>query len=92
MSMECGGRADKGGNEYENSILARRLIDLLYERVSNVEVEPLGEEGKGVDFIVTGVDGAREYVQCKASNGMNDHWGPSDFDIYQGKAGYGFFL
>ena len=23
ISMECGGRADKGGNEYENSILAR---------------------------------------------------------------------
>ena len=57
-----------------------------------MEVEPLGEEGMGVEFVVTGVDGAQEYVQCKGSNGMNKHLRAYDYDIYQGKDRYGFPL
>ncbi len=82
MSLEKGGRADKCGNRYENRFFAGLLVDLIQERFSSIEVEPLGDEGRGVEFITTTVDGEREYYQCKASNGMQDHWRPGDLDVY----------
>ena len=51
MTQEIGGRADKGGNTYENSILASLLIDLMLEQIISVEVEPLGNDSLGVEFI-----------------------------------------
>ena len=86
MSLEIGGRADKGGNTYENRYLAGLLIDLIQEHLSSIEVEPLGDEGKGVEFIATAPDGRRKYYQCKAANGAQDHWRPCDmgkFEIFQ---------
>lgn len=82
MALEKGGRADKDGNRYENRFFAGLLVDLIQERFSSIEVEPLGDEGLGVEFITTTADGEREYYQCKASNGMQDHWHPGDLDVY----------
>ena len=82
MSLETGGRADKGGNRYENRFLAKLWIDLIRERLTSIEVEPLGDEGRGVEFITTTADGKREYYQCKASNGMENYWRPSDLGAY----------
>lgn len=78
MSLEMGGRADKAGNSYEDGILAERLIDLIRERAGSIEVEPLGEEGRGIEFIVERENGVREYYQCKASNANYSHWRPVD--------------
>ena len=44
MSLETGGRADKGGNRYENRFLAKLWIDLIRERLISIEVEPLGDK------------------------------------------------
>lgn len=82
MSLEAGGRADKGGNIYENRFLAKLWIDLIRERLTSIEVEPLGDEGRGVEFITITADGNREYYQCKASNGMDNFWRPSDLGAY----------
>ena len=80
MTQEIGGRADKGGNTYENSILASLLIDLMLEQIISVEVEPLGNDSVGVEFIVKRPNGDQEYYQCKGSNGVQTHWWPSDLD------------
>lgn len=85
MSLEIGGRADKAGNSYENGILARRLIQLICEHAYSIEVEPLGDEGRGVEFIVARENGDKEYYQCKAANTGNTYWRPSDL------AGYAVF-
>ncbi|MBQ3076312.1 MAG: hypothetical protein IJC43_00495, partial [Clostridia bacterium] len=78
MGFEAGGRADKSGNVYENRILAEHLLRLILEKISSIEVEPLGREGEGIEFVVTETDGTRCYYQCKASNGVQQHWRPSD--------------
>ena len=78
MSNEVGGRSDKSGNIYENDILADKLIELLLERTASIEVEPLGDEGVGVEFVVTQTNGGREYYQCKSSNGTASYWRPCD--------------
>lgn len=80
MTQEIGGRADKGGSTYENSILASLLIDLMLD---SVEVEPLGKDGVGVEFVVKRPSGDQEYYQCKGSNGAQTHWWPSDLNRYR---------
>lgn len=80
MTQEIGGRADKGGNTYENSILASLLIDLMLEQIISVEVEPLGKDGVGVEFVVKRPNGDQEYYQCKCSNGAQVYWRPSDLN------------
>ena len=74
MSLESGGRADKIGNSYENRYLAKLLLRLVEETYTSVEVEPLGTENDGVEYITTSSDGSRIYYQCKASNGPESKW------------------
>ena len=74
MSLEKGGRADKVGNQYENFILGKQLLRLVEGKLKAIEVEPLGVEGKGVEYIVTKIDGTRAYYQCKAANGERNSW------------------
>ena len=78
MSLESGGRADKYGNQYENRYLAKLLLRLINEEIVSVEVEPLGIEGEGVEFISTDVHGNQNYYQCKASNTTHSSWAMSD--------------
>ena len=80
MSLEVGGRADKVGNTYENHFLATLLLHLLDEEFISVEVEPLGIESSGVEYIATKPTGTRIYYQCKASNGDNTKWSVADLN------------
>lgn len=80
MSLEKGGRADKIGNQYENRFLAKLLIRLVEEQLISVIVEPLGEDGDGVEYVVETASGDRIFYQCKASNGAKDKWSPSDLN------------
>lgn len=80
MSLEIGGRADKIGNQYENRFLAKLLVRLIEERLTSIEVEPLGDEGKGVEYIVETPAGKRIFYQCKASNGAQNKWSVADLD------------
>lgn len=82
MSFEKGGRADKQGNVYENRCLARVLIRLVAEEIISVVVEPAGENTDICEFYTVAKDGSKTYYQCKGSNGMNDHWRPSDLQGY----------
>ena len=82
MSLERGGRGDKGGNQYEDRFFAKLLLDVLSERLTSVEVEPLGYEGIGVEYIAIAPDGEKRYYQCKASNGLQNSWRPHDLDRY----------
>ena len=82
MSFEKGGRADKQGNVYENRCLARILIRLVAEEITSVVVEPVEEYSDICEFYTVAKDGSKTYYQCKGSNGMNDHWRPSDLQGY----------
>lgn len=82
MTFEKGGRSDKLGNVYENRCLARVLIRLVTEDITSVVVEPIGENADICEFYTTQNDGKRLYYQCKGSNGMQDHWTPSDLQRY----------
>ena len=78
MALEVGGRADKEGNQYENYFLGKHLLRLAEEKYKSVEVEPLGDEGQGVEYIVVQLDGTRVYYQCKAANAAKSCWSIAD--------------
>lgn len=82
MSFESGGRADKYGNQYENRCLARLLLRLLNEQLASIQVEPLGSEGDGVEFISVDVSGKKTYYQCKASNTTHNSWSMYDLTAH----------
>lgn len=78
MTLEVGGRADKSGNQYENHFLGKQLLLLAEEKLKTVEVEPLGDEGCGVEYIVVKPDDTRIYYQCKAANAAKSSWSIAD--------------
>ena len=61
MSLEPGGRADKGGNHYEDLHFTKLLLDLIQEQISSIKVEPLGIEGEGIEYVVTANNGEHRY-------------------------------
>ena len=78
MALERGGRADKGGNQYENHFLGKQLLLLAEEKLKTVEVEPLGDEGRGTEYIVVKPDDTKVYYQCKAANAAKSSWSIAD--------------
>ena len=80
MGMEIGGRSDKRGNEYENRYLVKLLLRMVDEDLSSIVIEPVGENS--AEYIAETADGKRFYYQCKASNGVADHWRISDLKKY----------
>lgn len=78
MALEVGGRADKGGNQYENHFLGKQLLLLAEAKLKSVEVEPLGDEGRGIEYIVVKPDDTRAYYQCKAANAAKSSWSIAD--------------
>lgn len=78
MALEKGGRSDKEGNTYENFYLGKQLLRLVEGKNESVEVEPLGDEGQGVEYFVTRADGSRACYQCKASNAAKTNWSITD--------------
>ncbi|WP_445346802.1 hypothetical protein [Acinetobacter bohemicus] len=74
MSLEPGGLAEKIGNRYESSWITYQLLRLLDEKISYVQVEPLGEDEDAVDVIIGNFDGSREFHQCKIGNVSDNAW------------------
>ena len=74
MSLEPGGLAEKIGNRYESSWITFQLFRLLDEKISYVQVEPLGEDEDAVDVIVGNLDGSKEHHQCKIGNISDNAW------------------
>lgn len=74
MSLEPGGMAEKIGNRYESSWVTLQLLRLLDEKISYVQVEPLGEDEDAVDLIIGNLDGSRELHQCKIGNVSDNAW------------------
>ena len=74
MSLEPGGLAEKIGNRYESSWVTFQLFRLLDEKISYVQVEPLGEDEDAVDVIVGNLDGSKEHHQCKIGQKSVEAW------------------
>ena len=76
---ESGGIATKLGHTYEKHWSVRQLCRLLEERIGSVQIEPLGDDEKGVDLKITH-QGKSYFQQCKKANVNNDRWSISDFN------------
>ncbi|WP_202744086.1 hypothetical protein [Acinetobacter pittii] len=74
MSLEPGGFTEKIGNRYESSWVAYQLLRLLDEKISYVQVEPIGPDEDAVDVIIGNLDGSKEHHQCKIGNVSDDAW------------------
>lgn len=74
MSLEPGGFTEKIGNRYESSWVAFQLLKLLDEKISYVQVEPIGPDEDAVDVIIGNLDGSREHHQCKIGDRSSDAW------------------
>lgn len=74
MSLEPGGLAEKIGNRYESSWITFQLFRLLDEKISYVQVEPLGEDEDAVDVIIGNLDGSKEHHQCKIGQKSVEAW------------------
>ena len=81
MALEGGGFADKFGNSYEAIWVAKQLLKLAEEEVRSATIEPLGEDETCVDLIVEGLDGQREFHQCKSSHNNSDVWTLSSLEV-----------
>ncbi|MCR4963839.1 MAG: hypothetical protein K6B40_08215 [Firmicutes bacterium] len=82
MSLEPGGRAEKYGDEYENRYLTILLLRVVNESLSNIIVEPIGENSDSVEFITEDKFGISGYYQCKASNKTKPAWSIADLKRY----------
>lgn len=74
MSLEPGGLAEKIGNRYESSWITFQLLRLLDEKISYVQVEPVGEDEDAVDVIIGNLDGSKEHHQCKIGQKSVEAW------------------
>ena len=59
-----GGAADKIGNRFEGYWTVDRILDILTEKLDSIRLEPVGTEGKGIEFFVKNGD-IKEYHQVK---------------------------
>lgn len=83
MALEKGGRSDKEGNTYEYFFLGKQLLRLVEGKNESVEVEPQGDEGQSIEYIVTRAGGSRVYYQCKASNAAKINWSIADLATHK---------
>ena len=79
MAFEPGGIADKLGNRYEGRVIVNYILRLLQEKIFSIEVEPIGDEGYGIDFWITD-NNKRIACQCKARNASKDIWNAGDLN------------
>ncbi|ASF44786.1 tetratricopeptide repeat protein [Methylovulum psychrotolerans] len=68
-----GGGADKMGNYYEALWTVYCLLRILKGEATGIILEPLGDEGDGVEFKLETNSGS-EYHQVKRQNGSAGHW------------------
>jgi hypothetical protein len=62
-----GGGADKLGNRYEGYWTVLEMLSVLEEKANSIAIEPPGEEGKGVEFVLE-TDQGKLYYQVKRRN------------------------
>lgn len=74
MSPRPGGEADKLGNRYEGAWTVSQLLQVLAGQFDWVRVEPLGELGDGVEFVLRRSDGGEEAHQVKRQRGNENEW------------------
>ena len=60
-----GGEADKFGNRYEGLWTVDAVLDLIDGEYATLEVERVGDEAEGVEFVRTDRSGAEEYHSIK---------------------------
>lgn len=74
MSPRRGGESDKIGNRYEGFWTVARLLDVLAGATEWVRLEPLGDLGKGVEFVLKRSDGVVEAHQVKRQFESFNEW------------------
>lgn len=74
MSPRRGGEAEKFGNRYEGAWTVRQLFEVLFGHAKQIAVEATGEDGKGVEFLLTRGGGAVEAHQVKRQRGSANSW------------------
>ena len=65
--------SDKGGLRYELRWTARQVLDVLAGRMDSIHLEPVGEEGKGVEFVLDCPE-HREFHQAKRQHAGKGRW------------------
>jgi hypothetical protein len=73
MSPRAGGEAEKFGNRYEGAWTTRQLLEVLAGNAESVQVEPFGDEGQGVEFIVRRSTHVEAH-QVKRQRGQQNGW------------------
>jgi hypothetical protein len=74
MTPRPGGEADKIGNRYEGAWTVARLLDVLGGQAKSVRVEPLGDIGKGIEFVLERSSGDVEVHQVKRQAADSNEW------------------
>src|SRR5687768_12455696 len=74
MSPRPGGEADKIGNRYEGAWTVARLLDVIAGQVEWVRIEPLGNLGRGAEFIVHPIENDDQAHQVKRQAGNANEW------------------
>lgn len=60
-----GGEADKFGNRYEALWIVDAVLDVIDGKYVTLEVERVGDEAGGVEFVLTGPSGGEEFHSIK---------------------------
>jgi hypothetical protein len=74
VTPRTGGEADKIGNRYERGWTTTCLIEVIGGEADWVRIEPLGELGKGAEFLLRRPDGIVEAHQVKRQRGLQNAW------------------
>ncbi|MFB6718906.1 hypothetical protein ACFCV3_02055 [Kribbella sp. NPDC056345] len=79
MTPRSGGEAEKIGHRYEGTWTVGRVLEVLQGEAESLRIEPLGDLGKGVEFVLTRGDGSVEAHQVKRQYGQSNSWNVSAF-------------
>lgn len=73
MTPRPGGEADKFGGRYEGAWTTRMLLEIVAGRAVSIQVEPPGERGSGVEFLLRR-EAVAEAHQVKRQAGNLSNW------------------
>lgn len=74
MTPRTGGEADKFGNRYEGAWTVRQLFEVLLGNADAITVEPTGDAGSGVEFILERPGALDQVHQVKRQRGSANSW------------------
>ena len=69
-----GGASDKMGNRYEGKWAVLILSKILSGEYSKIYIEPVGEDGDGIEFTVTSFKKVTCHHQVKRQNAQQGKW------------------